>query len=239
MLVSVSLYADPLYTFKSVSLNYIDWTNTTEAKTEQRDFSFVKVDGGFGYEWVDFYGYVTLEQPTKSYDNEFPDNQRYVGFFDTDIEIKNSFKLHIQTFYAKSRDFYVNDFVVGLGYKYQKNSGFWIKPFIGVHHTYDTFYKDWNGYMGGWVFDYRFKVLENQFSLFQWNEVEFAREKSFYEDDGAAIGDGKSYGLNGALSLWWHVNNDISGGLEYRYAKYKLGTTEYQSAYVYTLKYNF
>ena len=53
------------------------------------------------------------------------------------------------------------------------------------------------------------------------------------------MGDGKSYGLNEAISLWYHMNNGFSGGFEYRYANHKLGSIEYQSAYVYTLKYNF
>lgn len=239
ILLGVTLYAAPIYSFNSMSVNYLDWRKSTEEKTTKRDFSFVKVDGGFGYEWIDFYGYLTLEHPSKSYNDAFPNNQRYVAFVDTDIEMKNSFKLHIQNFYVKSNDFYVNDFVVGFGYKYQNNNGFWIKPFIGVHHTYDTFYKAWNGYMGGWVLDYRFRLFENQFSLFQWNEIEFKRDKKFYEDGGVAIGDGKSYGLNGSLSFWWYLNEIFSTGLEYRYAKNKLGNIGYQDAFVYTLKYGF
>jgi len=198
----------------------------------------VKLDGGFGYGWMDFYGYLTLENPTKSYSEDFPNNQRYVGFGDLDIKLKNNVKLHIQNFYSNSNSFSVNDFVIGLGYKYQQKN-FWIRPFLGVHHTYDTFYKGINGYMGGWVFDYRFKLFDQNFSLFQWNEIEFAREKKFYETDGVPVGDGKSYGLNGAISLWWFITQSISSGLEYRYANHKLGNIEYQSGYTYTLKYNF
>ena len=78
--------------------------------------------------------------------------------------------------------------------------------------------------MGGWVFDYPFKINDYKFSLFQWNEIEFGRVKSFYEDGGVPIGYGKSYGLNGAISLWYHMNNGFSGGVEYRYANHKLGS---------------
>jgi len=93
--------------------------------------------------------------------------------------------------------------------------------------------------MTGWVFNYDFKIFNKKFSLFQWNEIEFKRDKTFYKDGEVPIGDSKSYGLNGDISLWWHINNDITGGLQYRYAKYKLGNAEYQSAFIYTLKYNF
>lgn len=187
---------------------------------------------------MDFYGYLTLENPTKSYNNDFPNNQRYVGYGDLDIKLKNNLKLHIQNFYSNSHDFSVNDFVIGLSYRYQIEN-FWIKPFLGLHHTYDTFYKGMNGYMTGWVFDYRFKLMGQNCSLFQWNEIEFGRNKKFYEDNGIPIGDGKSYGLNGALSLWWFITQSISSGLEYRYADHKLGNIEYQAGYTYTLKYNF
>lgn len=183
---------------------------------------------------------MALENPAKSYDADFPSNQRYSGFVDTDFEIKNSFKIHVQNFYINGRDYYVNDFVLGISYKYHNESGLWIKPFLGLHHTYDTYYKGWNGYMTGWVFNWPFELLHNSFYIFQWNEIEFARDKSFYEDEnGENIGDGKSYGLNGSVALWWQMNDIFSSGVEYRYADHKLGSIEYQSAYIYTIKLNF
>ena len=177
------------------------------------------------------------ENPTKSYTDD-TNSLRYVAFGDFDIKIKNGFRLHFQNFYSKSSTFYVNDFVIGGSYKYESD-GFWIKPFIGLHHTDDTFFSGFNGYMGGWVFNYDFQILNEKFSLFQWNEIEFKRRKEFYEDGGVPIGDGKSYGLNGALSLWWYMNDSYTSGIQYRYAKHKLGNIEYQSALIYTFKYNF
>jgi len=240
LLLGGSLFAKPLYSFKSVGISYLDWTNSTEKKTTQRDFSFLKLDGGFGYDWMDFYGYVSLENPIKSYDDNSPHNQRYVGFVDTDFKLIDDFKLHIQDFYLNSKEYSVNDFVLGFSYKYNNFNGFWIKPFLGIHITNDTYFDGFNGYMTGWVFDYRFQIYNQNFSLFQWNEIEFKRTKDFYQlNDGTPIGDGKSYGLNGSISLWWLINNDFSSGAEYRYANHKLGSIEYQSAYIYTLKYNF
>ncbi len=232
------LAANPLYSFKNVSINYLNWTSKTKEKTSQRDFAYLSLNGGFGYEWMDFYGFLTLENPTKPYDNNFPENKRYVGYGDLDIAIKDNFKLHIQDFYANGRDFSVNDLVLGLSYKYF-NDGFWIKPFLGVHFTNDTYFDGFNGYMTGWVFNYPFTIYKGAFSIFQWNEIEFGRVKSFYQFSGTPVGDGKSYGLNGSLSFWWHINNDFSTGIEYRYADHKLGNIDYQSGYIYTVKYNF
>jgi len=237
---SYVVYADPLYSFKSIGISYLDWSSSTEKKTSQRDFSFLKLDGGFGYSWMDFYGYVSLENPTKRYDEKSPHNQRYVAFADTDFKIIDNFKLHIQDFYLNSKEFSVNDFVVGFSYKYSNNNGFWIKPFLGVHITNDTYFDGFNGYMTGWVFDYRFSIYDQKFSLFQWNEIEFARVKSFYQlDDGTPIGDGKSYGLNGSITLWWLLNKELSIGGEYRYANHKLGSIHYQYAHIYSLRYSF
>jgi hypothetical protein len=238
--ISSLLLAKPIYSFKSVGISYLDWTNPTENKTSQRDFGYLKLEGGIGYEWMDLYGYVSMENPTKPYHDEAPFNQRYVGFTDFDITIKDGFKFHIQDFFSNGNNFYVNDFVFGFAYKYFNKNGFWIKPFIAFHYTNDTYFNGMNGYMGGWVFDYHFDMFEQKFSLFNWNEIEFARTKRFYEaNDGTPIGDGESHGLNGAIDLWWHINESFTTGVEYRYANHKLGSIEYQSAIVYNLKYNF
>ena len=123
VLLSTILLAEPIYSFKIVGINYIDWSSDTESKTSNRDFSSIKFDGGFGYDWTDFYGYIALENPTDSYSNEAPHNQRYAAFGDWDIALKDDYKIHIQNFYANSNNYYVNDFVVGFGYKYY-NDGF-------------------------------------------------------------------------------------------------------------------
>lgn len=240
LLFFVSLSADPLYSYKNINLNYLDWSGATEKKTSQKDFAYVGVEGGFGYDSFDFYGYLNLENPTKSYNGNPPDTLRYVGFSDLDIKLRDAWKLHIQNFYLNGDDFRVNNFVVGLAYKYSDGSGFWIKPFLGMHYTSDTYFNDLNGYMTGWVLHYPFAISGEQFSLFQWNEIEFGRKKNFYEDSsGNPTGDGKSYGFNGAVSLWWYHMQALTSGVQYRYAKHKLGSLEYQSALIYTLKYNF
>lgn len=217
----------------------MDWTQTTESQTQNGDFAFLKAEGAIGYEWMDFYGNISLENPIKSYNDDPPSNQRYTAYGDLDIAIKEGLKLHIQNFYLHGKSFYVNDFVLGFAYKYQHSSGLWIKPFIGLHHTTDTYFQGLNGYMAGWVLNSPLKLFDNNFTLFWWNEIEFARDKSFYEAGGVPIGDSKSHGLNGGASFWWNITNAFATGVEYRYAQHKLGFDAYQSAYIYTVKYNF
>ena len=230
----------PLYSFSNANINYLDWTNETENKTLNGDFAYIGLEGGAGWKWGEIYAFANIENPTKKYVNNGSDNLRTASFADLDIKIKNGFRLHIQDFYLQGKPYYVNDFVIGIAYKYQNNSGLWIRPFVGVHYTNDTYFDGNNGYMTGWTFNYTFRVLQESFSIFQWNEIEFGRTKSFYlSNDGTKIGDGASWGYNGALALMWNINTAFTAELQYRYARQKLGNIPYQSAMIYTLKYNF
>ena len=229
----------PNYSFSNIAINYLDWTQQTHNLTEQEDFAYISVEGGAGWDSAELYAIVNLENPMKTPQDEAPKDLRYTLFADFDIKVKDGWRLHFQDYYLRGNSFYVNDFVVGASYKYVSDFGLWIKPFIGAHLTNDTYFDGWNGYMTGWTFNYDFKMWNEKFSLFQWNEIEFARAKAFYEFEGEATGDGRSYGLNGALSLWWHINPSFTTGVQYRYADNKLGSPEYQSAMVYSMKYNF
>ncbi len=233
------LFAKPLYSFSNISINYLDWSSSIQEKTDKKDFGYITLEGGAGWEWGEFYANVNLENPTSSYSDETDYGQRYTAFGEFDIKLKDGLRVHFQNFHLQSHPFFVNNFVAGLSYKYNSDFGLWIKPFIGVHYTNDTYFDGFNGYMTGWTFNYDFKLFDEKLSLTQWNEIEFARDKKFYEYDGEPTGDSKSYGLNGTLSLYWHINNDFTSGLGYRYADNKLGTVEYQSAWIYTLKYIF
>ena len=233
------LDAKTLYSFTNLNINYLDWSRQTEESTTKRDFSYVGLEGGAGWEWGSFYGFFNLENPINRYDST-RDALRFSAFGDLDINIKSGFKLHIQNYHLQSDPFYVNDFVLGASYKYSSDFGLWVRPFLGLHITNSSYYDGFNGYMAGWTLNYDFKISDANFSIFHWNEIEFARERSFYEDSaGLPIGDAKRYGFHGALSGWWHSASAFSTGLQYRYAKYKLGFAHYQSAIIYSLKYNF
>jgi hypothetical protein len=228
----------PNYTFIDTSVNYLNWNSSTEKKSAQKDFVYLELEGGAGWDWGEFYAFLDIENPTHSYYDTPADDLRISIKPIVDIYLANHFSLHIQDYYLNSDSFYVSNLVLGFSYKYTSDYGLWFTPFLGSHYQSSTYYSGFNGYIGGWVFNYDFTFSEQNFTLFNWNEIEFLRDKEGYElEDGTAIGDGKSYGFNGALSLWWHYNQKLTTGLQYRYAKYKLGSDEYQSGVIYSLKY--
>lgn len=240
LIFSITLFAKNLYTFTNVSINYLDWTNETENKTLNGDFAYVGFEGGAGWDWGELYGFAYIENPTKKYNSQGSDNLRSSSYVDFDLNVKEGFRVHVQDYYLQGKPYYVNDFVIAVAYKYVTDFGLWIRPALGVHYTNDTYYDGFNGYMAEWLLNYDFKAFGESFSLFQWNEIEFGRQKSFYlANDGSRIGDGAAWGLNGALSLWWNSTTAFGTGIQYRYAQHKLGNYAYQSALIYTLKYNF
>jgi hypothetical protein len=235
-LIPLFLYADFLYSFKNISFNYFDWDKTSQEEAYKEDFSYFELEGGFGYDAIEFYGFFNLENPLHSYN----DDLRYVAFVDTDYKLFNEFRIHFQAFNLNSHNYYVNDPVLGVSYKFVSNFGLWFRPFLGFHYTYDTYYKGLNGYMGGWLFSYDFKIASKKFNIFNWNEIEFGRKKEFYQDSNSnPIGDGDSWGLNGAVSGWFFPTDSLSLGVQYRYAKNKLGKNIYQSGVIYSIKYYF
>ena len=146
---------------------------------------------------------------------------------------------HLQDYYLYSKTFFVNNLVPGIAYKYTTDSGFWIRPFIGLHYQQSTFYDGFNGWMAGWVFVYDFWIGEEKFSVSNRHEFEWGRDEEHYLFKGEPVGDGRSHGVQGALALWWHPLKEITAGVQYRYSNYKLGLDAYATALIYTLKYNF
>jgi len=225
----------------NVSVNYLDWTGGTEDRSPQEDFSYVELEGFAKWDWGEFYMFFDVENPTKNYGDRVPDSKRYalkpvidIKLFDTD------FYFHIQDYMLYSDQFYVNNLVIGLSYKISTDFGFWMKPFIGPHIQTSTYYNGNNGYIAGYVFEYKFDLLDETFSVSQWHEHEWGRNKGhFLLDNGVPIGDGESSGIQGAFCVWWHPIDEITTGIQYRYANNKLGFQGYQAGYIYSLKYNF
>lgn len=236
----------PNFTYLNTSLNYLDWSNGTVERVNgtKDDFVYLELEGGGGFDWGDVYFFVDIENPTKGWHEDAPDNTRLVAKPIFDITIADSpWAIHIQSYYLKEDTFYVNNLVVGLSYKYANDDGFWIRPFFGPHQQESTYYDGMNGYMTGWVFGYDFAVNGYDFSISQWHEYEFDRDEEHYKfTDEFGVehrtGDGKSTGTNGALAIWWKINDDLTAGYQYRYANSKLGSIEYQTANIFTLKYN-
>jgi len=235
----------PNFTWYDVNINYLDWTGGTVERVSHTkdDFLYLEFEGGMGWDWGDLYFFTDLENPGKGFDTaEEPDDSRWVIKPILDINVPaeegdwwKGFQVHIQDYYLYGDGFWVNNLVLGLAYKFTTEN-FFIRPFAGFHYVDDKYNPaEWNGYMGGWVFNYDFTIGEEKFSLSNWHEFEWDRDDA-YGKNGA---DGKSWGVNGALAGWWHITDHVTSGLQYRYAYHKLGSKAYQTGLIYTLKYNF
>lgn len=235
-----SNFFDTTYTFKDVSVNYLDWTASTENRSFQRDFGYLELECGAGFSWGDIYGFADLENPTRSYDGVPMSNKRYVFKPVIDVKLFDSpWYLYAQDYNLYSKDFYVSNFIAGISYKFIKD-GLLFQPFLAPHYQESTYYSGFNGYMFGWLLNYDFFLYKQKFTISQWHEMEFNRVEAHYLlDDGSRTGDGESFGVQGALSFWWHPINMITTGIQYRYALNKLGVYGYQDGFIYTLKYNF
>jgi hypothetical protein len=225
--------AKQLYGFKNLSLNYLNWSDKTEANTNysKADFYYVELEGGAGFDWGDVYGFFDLENPFKS-SSDFPNNRRTALKVSLEPNIgKTNFNLYLHVYNFSEDSFSEQNRVYGLSYNLKTNFGFWFKPFIGLHDVTSTYFSGVNGLMAGWVLGYDFNILKYKFSISNWNEIEFDREESYLS--------GEKTGVNGAIAIWWHANKLITAGLQYRYANNKLGSTTYQNGGIISLKFNF
>ncbi|RJY07131.1 ion channel protein Tsx [Parashewanella spongiae] len=249
-----SVQAEQYYGFMDVSLNYLDWSDKAEDRSNngfggaKEDFFYLEIEGGAGYDWGDVYGFVDFENPQNTNTSE----RDFSGAPVTDsfrIAAKGSIAYnigksnwnaygHIYSLTVGGEGFFDQNIVVGASYDINTESGFWMKPFLGLHYENQTFSgSGFNGYMAGWVLGYNFKAMGQDFMVSQWHETEFAREDQFR-------GNGtehtlKSVGQNGAVALWWNMTPKFTTGIQYRYADNKLGTAAYHDAIIYTAKYNF
>jgi len=233
----------PNFTYWDTSVNYLDWSTGTEqravGKTNFSDFVYLELEGGAGWDWGEFYFFLDVENPGKSWENTPSNDRRVVVKPILDIKLgETNFYFHLQDYFLKSKTFFVNNLVPGIAYKYSIDN-FRIRPFIGPHFQESTFYDGFNGYMAGWTFVYNFKIGEQKFMLSNWHEFEFDRDEEHYLYNGDPVGDGRSHGINGALAVWWTPIDELTAGVQYRYSNYKLGLDAYATAVIYSLKYNF
>nr|WP_253927041.1 outer membrane protein OmpK [Halomonas hibernica] len=238
----------PLWSFANVSVNYLDWSNGTERRTASNaaksDFTYVEIEGGAGFSWGEFYGFFDFENPTNDQFDESSggkDNFRTAGKVTSHIYLGDtplSLYAHVYDFRDYGYNSREQDQILGLGYRTTFANGLWFKPFIGAARVQSESYTGMNGYMAGWVAGYDFAALNQNFSVTNWHEQTFGRDSDYLEQNYVG-GKAGSVGTNGALSLWWHPNDLITTGVQYRYSENKLGTPNaYQNAMIYSIKLN-
>ncbi len=224
-------YFKPNYSFSNISVNYLDWSKKSETQSAKEDFAYLEFEGGAGWNSIELYTFIDIENPTKKYDEESGESLRVTFKPIVDIKIIDNLNLHIQDYNLQSKNFFISNLVTGVSYKLTTDFGLWIKPFFGVHYQESTYYSGLNGYMFGWVFEYKFNFLKQNFSFAQWHECTLLRDKK--------DGYGDNIGRQGSLSFWLEATRNIKAGLQYRYASYELGSSEFNSALIYSIKYNF
>ncbi|MCW4149242.1 ion channel protein Tsx [Halomonas sp. 18H] len=239
----------PLWSFGNVSVNYLDWSNGTESRTSTNaakgDFFYLELEGGVGFDWGEFYGFYDFENPQNDQSEEDGrDNRRSAAKVTSHIYLGDSpFSLyfHVYDFRDYGFESKEQDRITGFGYRHTFDNGLWFKPFLGKAwvESDDNAYSGQNGYMLGWVLGYDFQAYGQNFSVSNWHEQTFDRDEEYLQQN-YVNGPAGSTGTNGAVSLWWHPVEEITTGIQYRYANDKLGTADdYQNAMIYTLKYNF
>lgn len=229
---AASASADYLYGFGNVSVSYLDWTSKTEKNTTHEDFAYLEVEGGAGFSWGEVYGFIDLENPTKS--NR--DGRRVAMKGNTRINLGDSgLNVFAQIYDLSTHGFNEQNRFVGFGYNFTGDNYF-LKPVLALHNAQTSGFSGSNGYMLGWVAGYNFSAMGQDFMVTNWHEIEFNRASDYLRN---AKGEAEKTGQNGGLALWWNATDSITAGLQYRYADDKLGNATYQDGVIYTLKYNF
>ncbi len=222
-----SAHAEFKFGFADLNANFLDWSEGTERKSTKRDFSYLELEGYAEFDWGDVYGFFDYENP----------GQRGV-----DVRTAAKGAVHRKlglgglTAYAHVYSFSMHGFfeqnrVLGLGYSFA-GAGWWFKPFVGFHDVSQTFFSGPNGFMAGWTVGYWFEFLGERWMAADWHEFEFERKAGY----AAGQGGGRT-SHNGAVSLWWQIDEKVSAGVQGRYVTSKLGTPGSSGAMIYTLKY--
>ncbi len=230
ILFSIPSFAAYEYGFADVSLNRLFWSDATKAKSTKSDFNYLELEGGSQFSWGEMYGFFDIENILKRDANEVRTAAKgviryYLG--------KSQVSLYAHVYDFNAIGFSEQNRVIGLGYQFSIPQG-WFKPFLGVHDVTQTFFNGLNGYMGGWIAGYGFKLFGEDFLATDWHEIEFARQAAY-----AAGNGGKPVSQNGAAALWWNAVPQLTFGLQWRYAMDKLGTSRGLNAGIASVRYNF
>ena len=228
--------AEYLYGFGDMSVNYLDWSNGTEERANgfKKDFWYLELEGGAGFTWGELYGFADLENLEKGSDKVSTSLKGSIAYKTGIAELR----VYGQVYNTNSDGFTAQNNVLGLSYAFN-GDGWFFNPFVGFHHTMTTAgensFGGMNGGMFGWTAGYNFNAFGEKFMISNWHESEFGRNDKYM----IVSGEGDHVSANGAVALWWNATDNITTGIQYRYAFNKLGNKGNQNAMIYTVKYNF
>ncbi|MFB0824558.1 outer membrane protein OmpK [Chromobacterium violaceum] len=240
---SALAHAGGEYSFANVSANWLDWSDRTTQQSYKQDFGYLEAEGGLGAKWGELYGFFDIENPGKGNGNTEGRDRRFTTKVVGRYNLAEVGGVPVQLYghiydtrgngYGGYEHFFTQNRVLGLGTDLSFGA-LSIKPFFGVHNELDSNGKGsgYNGYMTGYVLLYPFQAFGQNLMLTQWHETELNRQDKFTAAYKSRVGQ------NGAIALWWTPTKAVTTGIQYRYADQKLGSSAYQNAVIYSVKYN-
>lgn len=232
--VAFSSLAEQQYGWGNIHFDYQSWD--TGVKDLEYEQALIGIEGGIGFDWGEMYGFYDFENIL---DDEGNQGQTANGEIHTYLW-KTGASLFTKVYNSQSPNFKETNQFIGLGYTDLKGDGWWFKPWIArqyitAHSNFGPAYdiNGLNGFTIGWNAGYAFNLLNQDFLLSNWNEIELDRN-----DDYTANNHG-SNGLNGGLNITWKIMPHISTTLMHRYFYNKLGADGYGDILIYRLAYDF
>jgi hypothetical protein len=236
LLLSLNLSAaEYRYGFSNIYLDYQSWDHSFNEidNAKDRNIAVAGIEGGLGFDFGEFYGFYEYENFNKSDRGHSLKASGHIYLGESD------FSVYGQVYDTGNSGFSEQSRVLGFGYTGLVGDNYWFKPFIGAHdlETSDGFdgnnASGFNGYMAGWSAGYNFNLASQKFSIVNWNEIEFARNDTYADQQGG------SSSWNGAVVATWHISESFYTGVQYRYFQNKLGNKGYGDLLIYRVGYSF
>lgn len=194
--VAFSSLAEQQYGWGNIHFDYQSWD--AGVKDLEYEQALIGIEGGIGFDWGEMYGFYDFENIL---DDEGNQGQTANGEIHTYLW-KTGASLFTKVYNSQSPNFKETNQFIGLGYTDLKGDGWWFKPWIArqyitAHSNFGPAYdiNGLNGFTIGWNAGYAFNLLNQDFLLSNWNEIELDRN-----DDYTANNHG-SNGLNGGLNI--------------------------------------
>ena len=233
------LYASPTYSeylsgFGATSVNFIIPSEGTRERSPYVDLTLVSIHGGANFDWGEMVGAIGVYYVDK-------DSDRWTNFTKGHLAYKTGLgesRLYAFRHTIDGPGFSIDDTAFGMSYNFS-GDGWFLKPWAGallstVNQTSDTF-TGFNGGIAGYTAGYTFEMHGEDFRIVNWSETEFARRQTFTD----TFAETSKASLNGALSIWWLTNSELSMAIQYRYIYNDLLLPVNTNAMIYTIQYHF
>ncbi|QIZ78141.1 hypothetical protein [Ferrimonas lipolytica] len=218
----------------AVEAGVMDWDG--KAEQSKGESPFVKIKGATGSEFGDVYAHLVLEDVD---DNDLLGSEiNIIGQINIGA---TDFNWYGQVFNKQKPTWSETNTFLGGSWDKGFDNGVYAQVALAAHvvtSDYEIYNQDANGFNGGYFYMTLNKGLEiggQQFSINWWQEHMFG----FNDDYKEFAMYGESHGFNGKLTAKWHIDNNLTAALAYRYADNNLGIQGYHDALFYSMQYNF